>query len=297
MPISCESAFVFCEDISTCFSDSDFNYGNVVGDEESWGWSIRIKEFFEDNSDADAELECGIYVGVDSGTCSADSGVRVGTVEIKKDSVEYLLNPGSKASSFQLYAGKCVGSYPYPDGSCNSFDVQANARRPESYPLNATLDSSATNFTFAADNQQDYMKTYMWGKSELNIFEQDYLSIHAYVCTAARADLYSSSDSGSDATRRNRALQANSRTKQSRPSWPTNLMPRGPTYHASSSPNRFPTSTPTSLRNVPPSKIPTAAPSSLPSIEPTKLPTTVLSKLPTSWPTDLPTCRTCEFDQ
>ena len=178
--------------------------------------------------------------------------------------------------------------------SCDSSLVQKYARRPESYPLNATLDSSATNFTFTAENQQDYMKTSMWGNSELGIFEQDYLSIHADVCTAARAGSYSSSDPGSGATRRSRALQANSRTKQSRPSWPPNLMPSGPTYHASSSPKRFPTSTPISLRNVPPSKIPTAAPSSLPPIE---LPTTVPSKFPTSWPTDLPTCRTCEFDQ
>jgi hypothetical protein len=258
MPISCESAYVFCEDISTCFSHSNFKNGNVVGDEESWGWSIEIKDFFQDKSDA--KLVCGIYVGVDSGKCSTDSAVRVGHVEIKKDAVEYLLNPGSRASSFQLYAG--------------------NARRPESYPLDATLDSSATNFTF-----------------ELNIFEQDYLSIHADVCTTARAGSYSSSDPVSGSTRRNRALQAHSRTKDSSPSWPTNLMPRGPTYHASSSRSRFPTSTPTSLRNVPPSKIPTAAPSSLPSIEPTKLPTTVPSKFPTSWPADLPTCRTCEFDQ
>jgi hypothetical protein len=277
MPSSCESAYVFCEGISTCFSHSNLNNGNVVGvgGEESWGWSIEIKKLFKGtNSDADAKLVCGIYVGVDSRTCNnTDSGVRVGHVEIKKDAVEYLLNPGSEASSFQLYAGKCEGGYTYPDGSCDSSDVQAN-------PLDATLDSSATNFTF-----------------ELNIFEQDYLSIHADVCIAARAGSYSSSDPGSGAKRRNRALQTNSRTKQSRPSWPSNLMPRGPTYHANSSPSRFPTATPTGLRNVPPSKIPTAAPSSLPSIEPTKLPATVPSKFPTSWPRDLPTCRTCEFDR
>jgi hypothetical protein len=276
--MSCESAYVFCEDISTCFSHSNSYNGNVVGDEESWGWSIEVKDFFQEKSDA--KLVCGIYIGVDSGTCSTDSGVRVGHVEIKKDAVEYLLNPGSEASAFQLYAGKCEGSYTNHDGSCDLSDVQANARRPESYPFNATLDSSATNFTF-----------------ELNIFEQDYLSIHAEVCIAARAASYSSTDPGSGAKRRNRALQTNSRTKQSQPSWPSNLMPRGPTYHASSSRSRFPTATPTSLRNVPPSKIPTAAPSSLPSIEPAKLPTTVPSKFPTTWPTDLPTCHTCEFDQ
>ena len=237
------------------------------------------------------------YFGVDSGTCSTDSGVRVGTVEIKKDAVEYLFNPASEASSFELYAGKCEGSYPYLDGSCNSFDVQANAQRPVSYPLSATLDSSATHFMITADNQDNYMKTYAWGNSELNIFEQDYLSIHADVCTAARAGSYSSSDPGSGATRRDRALQANDHTSKFRPSWPSNLWPRGPTYHANSSPSRFPTSTPTSLRNVPPSKIPTATQSSLPSIVPTKLPNTGPSKFPSSWPTNLPTCHTCESDQ
>jgi hypothetical protein len=143
---------------------------------------------------------CGIYVGVGSGTCSTDSGVRVGHVEIKKDVAEYLLNLGFEASSFQLYAGRCEGSFAYHDGSCYLFDVQANARRPEPYPLNATLDSSA------ADNQENDMKTYTRGNSELNVFEQDYRSIHADVCTAARAGSHSSSDSGSGATRRDRAL-------------------------------------------------------------------------------------------
>jgi hypothetical protein len=155
---------VFCDEISTCFSDPLFNNGEVVGGEELWGWSILIKDFFDDNSDA--ELECGIYVAGDSGTCSASSGVQVGTVLIKKDSVAFLLNTGSKASSFQLYAGKCEGVHLLNDvdGSCNSFDVQDNARSPVSYPLSATLDSSATNFMFSADNQQDYTKTYTWGK-------------------------------------------------------------------------------------------------------------------------------------
>jgi hypothetical protein len=298
MPILCESAYVFCEEISTCFSDSSFNNGKAIGlgGEESWGWSIAIKDFFGNN--ADAELECDIYVGVDSGTCSIDSGVRVGTVEIKKDSIEYLLNPGSKASSFQLYAGKCEGSdfgghlMNGEESSCNAFDVQDNARRPASYPLSANLDSSATHFKIAADN----LKTYMWGNSELNIFEQDYLSIHADVCTATRASSYPSSDPGSGATRRGGALQTNGHMKQSSPSWPRDLMPRGPTYHAISSPSTFPTSTPTNIRNVPPIKIPTAAPSSLPSIGPINLPTIVPGKFPSSWPTNLPTCRTCEAD-
>jgi hypothetical protein len=137
----------------------------------------------------------------------------------------------------------------------------------------------------------------MWGNSELDIFEQDYLSIHADVCTAARAGSYSSSDPGSGATRRTRALQANDDASKFRPSWPANLLPLGPTYHVNSSPSRFPTSTPTSLRNVPPSKIATATPSSLPTIEPTKLPTTAPSKFPSSWPTNLPTCYSCEPDQ
>jgi hypothetical protein len=195
--MSCEAGYVFCEDISTCFSDPLFNNGKVVGlgGEESWGWSIKIKEFFEDNSEdnSDAELECGIYAGMDSGTCSASSGVQVGTVLIKKDSIAFLLNPGSEASSFQLYAGKCEGSdfgghlLDDADGSCDSFDVQDNARSPVSYPLSATLDSSSTNFMFSADNQQDYTMTYTWGNSEFNVFEQDYFSIHADVCTAAPA--------------------------------------------------------------------------------------------------------------
>jgi hypothetical protein len=294
--ISCESGYVFCEEISTCFSDPMFNNRKVVMGEESWGWSIKIRGFFDDNSDAEL-LHCGIYVGGDSGSCSAGSGVRVGTVEIKKDSVAFLLHPGSKASSFQLYAGKCEGSDSGghlmngdDDSSCDAYVVQKYARRPESYPLNATLDSSATNFTFTSDNQQDYMKPDPWGNSEYNVFKlsgQDYLSIHADVCTPARAGSFSSFGSGSDMRRRDRSLQAIANAITFRQSWPTNLMPQGPTYHASSSASRFPTASPTIPRREPVTKIPTAAPSSLPSSEPPTPPTTAPSKFRPSWPTNL----------
>jgi hypothetical protein len=285
---------VFCDGISTCFSDPSFNNnGEFVLGEEPVGWSIFINDYFVDNPDD--ELMCGIYVGVDSGTCSTSSGVQVGNVGIKKDSVMFWLNPGSVASSFQLYAGKCEGSdfgtsllSESGDIGCDSSDVREYAGSPVSYPLNAILDSSATSFAFTVDNQQAYTKPHPWGDSGYNVFsvdlsERKYLSIHADVCESV-------------ATRRDRALQANAHASKSLPSWPPNLQPRGPTYHASSSPSRFPTSSPISIRSVPPSKFPTATPSSLPSSEPKTLPTTVPIKFPSSWPTNLPTCRSCEFD-
>jgi hypothetical protein len=258
-----------------------FNNRKVVGGKESWGWSINIKDYFDGNSGAEL-LNCGIYVGGDSGSCRAGSGVRVGTVEIKKDYVTFLLNPGSEASSFQLYAGKCEGSdfgghimNGDDDSSCDSSVVQRHARRPESYPLSATLESSATNFKFTADNQQDYMKPDPWGNSEYDVFKlsgQDYLSIHADICTTARAGSYSSSSSGSGVRSGDRSLQALDNANTFRQSWPTNRMPQGPTYYASSSASRFPTTSPTSVRSVPLMKIPTAT-SSIPSSRPATLPT------------------------
>jgi hypothetical protein len=129
------------------------------------GLEHQNKNLFDEHSDdSDAELICRIYVGGDKETCSTGSGVPVGAVEIKKNSVAFMLNPGSLASTFQLYAGKCQGSdfggylLNQSDDSCDSSDVRDYARKPGSYPLSAALDSSETPFTFTADNQQDYVK-------------------------------------------------------------------------------------------------------------------------------------------
>ncbi len=117
----------------------------------------HLNRHFFIEEDPDDELIRVIYVGVDSGTRNAITGVRV---ENKRDSVDFF----HEASYFQLYAGKCQGSdfggylLNQSDDSCDSSDVRDYARKPGSYPLSAALDSSETPFTFTADNQQDYVK-------------------------------------------------------------------------------------------------------------------------------------------
>jgi hypothetical protein len=94
---------VFCDGISTFASDHSFNNGEFFMEEDSLGLSIFIND----------ELICGIYVGVDAGTCSAplQAFKSEQSVEIKKSSVDCLSNalPMKRVPS-GVNSWKCEGS-------------------------------------------------------------------------------------------------------------------------------------------------------------------------------------------
>jgi hypothetical protein len=165
IPIACETAYVYCDGISTCFSDEHISQGNPLAemDGKKRGWIIDVSDIFVDGDDA--MLTCAIYVGVADACDIIVSGVQVGTAFIMQDSVTFSLNTGSEARMFRVDAG------PGQGGGTD-----------RSHPLNVTLESITTMFPFTKDSEMAY-RIFSLGRGDNNS-----LSIQADVCTVGRTD-------------------------------------------------------------------------------------------------------------
>jgi hypothetical protein len=170
IPIACETASVYCNGISTCFSDELISQGNPLAemDGEMCGWIIDVSDIFVDGDDA--ILTCALYVGV-ADACDIGLGVQVGTAFIMQDSVTFSLKTGSEARMFR------VDSWPGQGGDSD-----------RSHPLNVTLKSITTMFPSTKDSEMDYRSDFGFDIFSLGRGDKNSLSIQADVCTVGRTD-------------------------------------------------------------------------------------------------------------
>jgi hypothetical protein len=189
--IACETAYVYCVGISTCFSDEHFSEGKPLAemdDEQLWGWSIDVSNIFVGGDDA--VLTCAIYVGV-ANACDIIPGVQVGTAFIMQDSLIFSLNPGSEARMLRVYAVPGEGGYTDKHlvrGLRGAHEEKKYSRTPGSHPLNVTLESITTIFPFTKDREMDYLSAFGYDVFSLGRGGKNFLSIQADVCTVGRTD-------------------------------------------------------------------------------------------------------------
>lgn len=270
IPISgCETAYVYCGDLSQCFLDQPAANKPNNRYSSAWGWYNDLSSL-----SAGASMTCDVIAG--AGQCkmasSGGGGVKVGTMTITADSVTWNLMYGVGGQDFHFYAGKC----PVNDGgaflpnlntsvACDFSSMQQFARTPGQYTcVSGEYGNYYNTFTFNSTNYAAFEKgnwaTYNYAAFPIGASGHQYMSAHATVCPC-----------NSDACYNILPEKTAAPTVHVQTYVPT-VTPRVP--DPTSSPSKKPTvapGKPTQKPVVPPTAVPTAKPTAKPTMAPSAI--------------------------
>lgn len=121
----CETAFAYCDKLSTCFLDLDLDNDNVP-DFNRWGWT---------NGPVQPESHRWFYMYAAAGQCDPNKGIEVGKVHVwyygSTATVSYQMYEGYTLNEVQFYIGNDIlpskkgkytvasGQYPYKNDTLN----------------------------------------------------------------------------------------------------------------------------------------------------------------------------------
>jgi hypothetical protein len=165
------------EEISTCFTDENFNGGTPGSD---WGWSIDVVG----ESGLGGCTGCEIWAESD---CTRTTGYMVGTADFSRHYATIVMDNDYVVESADLYAGKCEGNdggdAHSRDCGCDQDTVAAHASNTTSFPIQKSFPTRLGGYTFTDHD----VTTDQWGGDSYMVFPLDapnrqYVSGHLRVC-------------------------------------------------------------------------------------------------------------------